>query len=117
MENLRPRQPAGSLKISKDVIATIAKTATMEVGGVAALPELDASRLLSRSFGRPVRVTLSDDFADIDVQVVLENGVKIPDVCAAIQSGVKDNVQTMTGIAVSKVNVTVAGVAFSEDVQ
>ena len=116
MENIKSRQPAGSLKISKDVIATIAKTAALEIEGVVSLPEAEASRLLGRNIGRkPIRVTLSDDFAELDIQLILKAGVKIPDICSSVQTVVKDNVQTMTGIAVSKVNVTVAGIKFPEE--
>jgi uncharacterized alkaline shock family protein YloU len=113
LDTVKSRQPTGSLKISKGVIATIAKTAATETGGVDCLPEMEKTRLFRKGFGkRPIRVALSDDFAEIDVSVVLEAGARIPEVCAAIQSSVKDNVQNMTGVAVSKVNVTVAGVSF-----
>ena len=116
MENLNSRQPAGSLKISKDVIVTIARTAAKEVDGVVSLTEGESSRLFARGIGKkPVRVVLSDDFAEIDLQLVLKAGAKIPDVCSAVQSVVKDNVQTMTGIAVSKVNIVVAGISFPEE--
>ncbi|MDR2932988.1 MAG: Asp23/Gls24 family envelope stress response protein [Oscillospiraceae bacterium] len=118
MDNVNARQPTGSLKISKDVIATIAKTSAMEVDGVSALasPEAGVDRLFTKSFGRkPIRITLTDDFAEIDVGVKLAFGANIPDVCARVQANIKDNVQTMTGIVVSKINVTVAGVVFHDE--
>ena len=106
-------QPSGSLKISRDVLVTIAKAAAMEVEGVHALI---ASGGNSRLFGRrAIKIALSDDFAEITLSIRLKSGAHIPSVCAAIQSGVKDSIQTMTGIAVSKVNVVVAGIAFSEE--
>ena len=115
MSGVENRQPAGSLKISKNVIETIVRTSAREIDGVASLPEeqKDGGRIFPRNFGKKaVHVTLTDDFAEIDVNVNLEAGTRIPDVCAAVQANVKDNVQTMTGIAVSKVNVLVAGVLF-----
>ena len=115
MSSVENRQPAGSLKISKNVIETIVRTSAREIGGVASLPEeqKNGGRVFPRNFGKKaVRVSLTDDFAEIDLYVNLEAGARIPDVCAAVQNNVKDNVQTMTGIAVSKVNVTVSGVVF-----
>jgi len=119
LSNQGTRQPAGTLKISKKVIAAIARTAAMEIGGVASLPEFDVSmgeRIFSRGFGiGPVRVLLSEDFAEIGISLNVESGARIPDVCAAVQSNIKDSIQTMTGIVVSKVNVTVAGIAFPDE--
>lgn len=119
MSEIKRRQPAGSLKISKNVIATIAKKSAMEISGVDSLPELSvqSGKIMGKGFGKkPIRIALSDDVAEIDISVNLESGARIPDVCAAVQSNVKDNIQTMTGIVVSKVNVTVTGVAFPLEV-
>ena len=115
MEKIKNNQLA-SLKISRDVIATIAKVAAYEIDGVASLSERQRNirGFFSKGLTRPIEITLSDDFAEIDICLDLEYGARIPDVCAAVQSNIKDNVQTMTGIIVSKVNVTIAGIAFSK---
>lgn len=120
MSNTKERQPVGSLKISSEVIATIASVAALEIEGVDCLaqPSARVSKLFFRRFGRKtIDVTISDDFVEIDIQVVLKFGAKITEVSAAIQSAVKDSVQTMTGMAVSKVNVTIADIAFPGDDQ
>lgn len=108
----------GSLKISRDVIATIAGCTATETEGVAALAPFTSGitsgwAIKARS-SRPVAVELTDDVACIDINVTLAYGAKIPEVCAKVQQAVKDSVQNMTGIAVTKVNVHVAGVAISE---
>jgi uncharacterized alkaline shock family protein YloU len=118
MSSVKTHRPTGSLKISKNVIVTIARTSTLETKGVASLaePAMGASRaggVFYRGFGkRAIRAALHDDFAELDISVNLEPGARIPDVCAAVQSAVKENVQTMTGVAVSKVNIKVMGVVF-----
>lgn len=117
MENTS-RQPVGSLKISQEVIATIASVAALEIEGVDMLvePANQMSRLFSRSMGKKaVRISLSDDFVEIDLSINLKFGAKITEVCTAIQNNVKENVQTMTGMAVSKVNVMVAGIIFPDE--
>lgn len=117
MDNLKSRQPVGNLKISQDVIATIARVSTLEVNGVNSLAEASVriGGLFSRGIiKKAVQVTVGDDFVDVDVSVNLNFGAKITEVCTAIQNGVKDNIQTMTGMAVEKVNVFVAGIAFPD---
>ena len=118
MENVTSRQPVGNLKISKDVIATIARVATLEIEGVDSLAEMtaDIKGIFSRSIiKKAIHITMSDDFASIDIGVNLKFGAKITEVCTAIQNNVKDNVQTMTGMAVAKVNVVVAGIVFPDE--
>lgn len=61
---------------------------------------------------RPIIINLNDDVATIDIHVSLRSGVRIPDVAQNIQRSVKDAVQNMTGIAVTKVNVYVSGIVF-----
>lgn len=117
MENAR-NKPTGSLKISQDVLATIARVAALEIEGVAGLAEPTGSmgRLVSRGFGRPpIRIEQNDDFAKIDIALDLKFGAKIAEVCTAVQTNVKENIQTMTGMAVAKVNVTVEGITFPQD--
>lgn len=107
----------GDLKISQDVVAAIARVATLEIAGVDSMAEPAHIRgIFSRpAMKKAVSVTLNDDFVNIGISVNLKFGAKISEVCPAIQSAVKDNVQTMTGMAVSKVNVLVAGIIFPEE--
>lgn len=120
MENTKQKQPTGSLKISQEVLATIARVAALEIEGVDSLVESTGSmkRVLGRSFGKnPIEIELNDDFAVVDISLNLRFGAKITEVCTAVQNSVKDNIQTMTGMAVSKVNITVAGITFRDDSQ
>lgn len=110
------RQPVANLKISEDVIATIARVAALEIEGVASLAEPASGRFFPRGFGRkPIHIELSDDFVEIRLSLSLEFGAKIGDVCRSVQQNVKENVQVMTGRAVSKVNVMVSGIVFPKE--
>jgi uncharacterized alkaline shock family protein YloU len=105
----------GSLKISEEVISTIAGLAAGEVKGVSGLtsgPSTDIKGLFhaKRGASKAIRIDIKDGEAFLDVYVNLYLGMKIPDVASEIQTRVKDAVQTMTSITVSKVNVHVVGV-------
>ena len=104
--------PVGSLRISQDVIASVAKYAVREIEGVASLAtaHTDLRGIFKKQMRRAIAIELNDNVAVIDLRVNLKYGVKIPQVCEAIQKAVKESVQNMTGIAVAKVNVEVAGI-------
>lgn len=111
------KEPIGSLRISKDVIATIATVATKEIEGVADLAPLTTnikSWLIKKQTTRPILITLNDDIAIVDINVVLRANTNIPEVSKRIQAAVKEAVQNMTAITVSKVNVSVADISFDD---
>ncbi len=110
-------QTVGSLKISEDVVATIAGLAAKEVQGVASLANAPANikgLILKNTVSKSIKIELNDDVAVIGVYVNLTYGAKIPEVSEKIQTNVKSAVQSMTGITVSKVNVFIVGIDFSE---
>ena len=103
----------GGLKISITVIEKIAKIAAMEVEGVSNVSVGSSGMkgfLAKTNLPKSVEVTMFDGVADITVNVVVKYGVKLPTVCKEIQQAVKANVQNMTDITVSKVNIIVTGV-------
>lgn len=117
MEEKKTNETIGSLKISQEVVATIASVATKEVDGVACMAgkPVNIKKFISKSAStKSVEISMSDDIAVIDIYVKLRHGARIPEVAQNIQISVKDAVQTMTGIVVSKVNVFVSGISFEE---
>lgn len=116
MQNGQMKQPKGSLRISQDVIATIASHAASEIQGVIPVDNMGAIRniVAKKSISKPISISLADDVAVIDMMVNLEDGTKIPAASEQVQQAVKDAVQNMTGITVSKVNIQVAGIVFDE---
>ncbi len=114
MDVSKSKATGGSLQISTDVIAKIARLATLEIEGVREIAEPESgvqSFFRKMAAYRPILVELSDDIAEITVNIVVEYGCKIPALCEKVQENVKTSVQNMTSITVSKVNVIVAAVA------
>lgn len=117
MSHVGKKPSSGSLKISQEVLATIARVAALEVEGVDSLatPTGAVRRFFPKGMSKePIRIDLRDDFAVVSIALNLSFGVRISEACTAVQQSIKDNIQTMTGMAVSKVNVTVAGIVFPE---
>ena len=105
----------GSLQISTDVLAKIARIAALEVGGVAEVTaggSQSVRSLLGRTgLQKPVVVTLEDGVATVTVHLTVIYGQKIMPLCEKVQENVKQTIQNMTGITVSRVDVLVVGLA------
>jgi len=112
---------SGSLKISNEVVVKIAELAAMEIPGVAVkgghLETHENSLLVANRLINPLKATLKGEAAEIDISIIVKSGHKAVKVAEAVQQSVKAAVQNMTGIAVSKVNVRIAGVRAADNGQ
>lgn len=108
------------IKIADDVVAIIAGKAVSEVNGVFGMAGGFAggiTEVLSgkKNLTKGIKVDVSDNQVKIDVNIIVEYGVRIPDVAFEIQNRVKKAVETMTGLKVLNVNVHVQGVNTTEE--
>lgn len=101
----------GEVRIANDVVSTIAGLAAVEVEGIAGMSGGGITEILGRrSVSRGVRVEVGQHQAAIDLFVVVQYGVRIPDVAWKVQENVKRQIETMTGLEVTEVNVHVQAV-------
>jgi len=104
-----------NIKIADDVVAVIAGIAVSEVQGVSEMSGSFAggiSEVLSgkKNLAKGIKVEATEKTTKIDVNIIVEYGVRIPDIAFEIQNKVKKAVETMTGLTVAEVNVHVQGV-------
>ena len=104
-----------NIKIADDVIAVIAGSAASEVPGVASMAGGFAggiSEVFSgkKNLAKGIKVEAGEKETRIDVNIIVEYGVRIPDVAFEIQNRVKKAVEGMTGLKVVEVNVHIQGV-------
>ncbi len=88
----------------------MAAIAAMETPGVAAMSpkKLDVVNAISRrSVLKPVHAELKNGAIVINLYIAIFKTSKAKEVAEAVQSGVKEKIQSMTGNAVTKVNVYV----------
>lgn len=109
----------GTIKISEDVVASIAALAATEtegVGGLAAgLTAEIASLLGKKSQNKGVRVQLGEqDTVGVELSILVEFGKSVGEVALAVQKAVKAAVESMTGLKTAVVNVIVSGVTFDQ---
>lgn len=109
----------GVIRISDDVVATIAGLAALETPGIAAMSggisEGLAKRLSGKNVQKGVSVEVGQLEAAIDLRIIVHYGIPIQEVCRQLQLNVRESVENMTGLHVVEVNVKVEGVAFKEE--
>ncbi|OIQ58239.1 alkaline shock protein 23 [Moorella thermoacetica] len=115
------RTDLGTIKIANEVVAIIAGLAATEIEGVAGMSGGIAggiTELLGRkNLAKGVKVEVGEKEAAVDLYIVVNFGVRIPDVAIKVQENVKKAIEGMTGLQVVEVNVHVQGVVFPQEVR
>lgn len=102
----------GTIRISENVIAAVVRRYVLEVEGVARFASGSLVGGLAEMIGRrnqegSVIVRLEGDAVNISVTLILEFGVKVPDVAGLVQDVVRSRVEELTGKHVTSVDVIV----------
>lgn len=112
----------GNIKISVEVVAKIASIAATEIDGVSCMRsnfvnEVAQKLGAKKSGTQGVKVEIADEMATIDLYLVVDYGVKIPELAWNVQEKVKESVEAMTGLAVTAVNIHIEGINFERDTE
>ena len=106
----------GNIHISEEVLAGIAAAAALEVDGVSGLAANlggDIAELMGKkSLAKGVRIQMEDEKVTAELYILMAYGHTIPEVGRAVQEGVKNAVESMTGLEIAAVNVNVGGITF-----
>ena len=105
------------LTINTDVLEKMAGIAAKEIDGVAGLSKkaIDIADVVkSKTPFKGVKVENVNGAIKINVYICVKNDVLVKEVAEKVQKNVKEKIQTMTGNAVTKVNVTVADIEFEK---
>jgi len=105
-------ESTGEIKIANDVVATIAALAATETKGVAylsgSLTHDVIAKHSSKNLSKGVMVTVEGKNVSVQISLIIEYGCSVPVVTAKVQ--VKSAIENMTGLEVTEVKITVAGV-------
>ena len=108
----------GSVRIADEVIASIAGIAATDVPGVVGMSSGliggMAEMMGKKNPAKGVKVQVGAREVAVDLYIIVEYGLRIPDVALQVQEKVKEAVESATGLAVIEVNVHVQGVGFSQ---
>ena len=117
MNNKDYNNEKGSIKIADDVVGVIAGLAATEVEGVAGMSGGivgGIAEILGRkNLSKGVKVEVGEKEATVDLYMIVNYGVRIPEVAWNVQENVKKAIENMTGLSVVEINIHIQGVSFS----
>ena len=105
------------LSVSTEVLEKMAELAACEIEGVKGVSKkaIDLKGVLkTKSVVKGVKVESVNGAIDISVYICVDSNAKMREVAEAVQQNVKEKIQTMTGTAVTRVNVNNEDLEFAE---
>jgi uncharacterized alkaline shock family protein YloU len=106
----------GTIFITEDVLLRIAGYTAVECYGIVAMSSKRAKDGIVEWLGREnltrgVQIRLAEDGSlDVDLFIVVEYGISIVVVCNSIIETVKYKLESMVGVAVRHINISVEGI-------
>ena len=102
----------GTVTVNEEVLLKVAGYAALECYGIVGMASKRSTdgivQLMGReNLGRGVKIRANGDKLDIDLFIIVEYGISISAVAAAIIETVKYKVEHLTGVSVGRVNVCV----------
>lgn len=105
----------GTIYITEEVMLKVVGYATLECYGIVAMASKRASDGIAEWLGREnltrgVQIKMVDDKLEVQLYIIVEYGISIAEVCKTIVSTVKYKLESMTGVSVGKINISVEGI-------
>jgi uncharacterized alkaline shock family protein YloU len=114
MHREETRTDLGTIKIHKNVIASIASLAAVEIEGVERVGgnfKSGLSQLIGKKFVPVIDVEINkNEEVRVDIPLVIKYGYNIPDISNKVQESVRNSLEKMTNLLIKDINVNVQGV-------
>lgn len=105
----------GTVKISNDIITLIASKAALDIEGVYCLISNQGEEIfkIDNNTSKALNIEIGRNSVMVDINLVIDNNYKIKDVCTEVQDKITKDINIMTGLKVSAVNVNVEKLQFN----
>lgn len=97
----------GQVKIANEILDQLAVLASEEIYGVKERSQAENKLNLSQDLGPKSAITFNNGNVCVDLSINLYKNVNVRKTVKAVQENVVRIIETMTGLSVSRVNVTV----------
>ncbi len=108
----------GTVKIAETVIVSIAKQAAAEVQGVSGVAEGLTQNLQALwkqcAAAQGFKVRFYGNRVSVDLSILVEYGYIVPEVAKKVQEAVQTAIQSMAGLQVESVGISVQGIVFPQ---
>lgn len=101
------------LSVSTEVLEKMAELAAKEVDGVAGVSKrtMDLKGIMkTKNAFKGIKVENINGAIEISAYICIKQNAKAKEVAEKVQQNIKDKIQTMTGNAVTRVNVSIADI-------
>ena len=109
----------GTVTLADEVVATIAGIAAVGIAGVAGMSGGVINGIVEflgkKNLAKGIRVEADNEEVVINLQIIAEYGISIPQACEKFQDSVKHDIEVMTGLAVKTVNIHIQGIRISKE--
>ena len=104
----------GIVRIHKNVIASIASLAALDVEGVKRVGGDFKSGLMEligkkSSYAVKVEINKSEEVC-LDIPLVIKYGYNIPDIADKVQENIRNSLEKMTNLSIKEININVQGI-------
>lgn len=115
MQREESRTDLGTIKIHKNVIASIAKIASCEIEGVKRVGGNLKSGLLElvgkKYSSSAIKVEINkNQEVDLEIPLVIKYGYNIPETANKVQESVRNNLEKMSVLSIKDININVLSV-------
>jgi uncharacterized alkaline shock family protein YloU len=104
----------GKVNIADDVISVITTIAASEIKGIKALSGTFQDDVLEmigkKNFNKGIEVEMDEQQVTINISIIVDYGFKVQEIAKQVQESVKLAIESMTGLEVVAVNVSVEGI-------
>ena len=105
----------GTIYIAEDVMMKVVGYAALECYGIVAMCGKRATDGIVEWLGREnlskgVQIRNVGDMLDVDLFIIVEYGISISEVCKTIVETVRYKLESMTGVKVRKISISVEGI-------
>ena len=109
------RNEYGTIYIAEDVMMKVVGYAALECYGIVAMSSKRATDGIVEWLGREnltkgIQIRNVGDMLDVELFIIVEYGISISEVCRTIIETVRYKLESMTGVKVRKVGITVEGI-------
>lgn len=104
----------GCIRISQQAIAKIASSAVQTTNEVTALVEGRIKRTDKKKFFKAIGIGINEFKLIIEIHPIVRLETPLHQLSRILQSKVKQEVELMTGLIVSAVNIEIVGIHFEE---
>lgn len=114
MNREESRTDLGTIRIHKNVIASISSIAATEIEGVKRVGggfKSGIMEMIGNKLSSIIKVEISkSEEVKVDIPIIIKYGFNIPDIANRVQESARNSLEKMTNLSIKEINVNVRGI-------